>query len=148
MMNIKKKINSILLIVLNIKKYYEIKKYYSEFESKNCSFIESWPKKMSIKAWFVRLLKGGYQSEHIHPGGWVSGVFYLKLPKTSKREEGAIEFGLWGYDYPILNKNYPTQRYYPKEGQLVLFPSSLFHKTIPFHNDEDRLCVAFDLIPN
>jgi Putative 2OG-Fe(II) oxygenase len=29
----------------------------------------------------------------------------------------------------------------------VLFPSSLFHRTIPFNSDEERICVAFDLKP-
>ena len=29
----------------------------------------------------------------------------------------------------------------------TLFPSSLFHRTIPFRSDEERLCIAFDLLP-
>jgi hypothetical protein len=33
-------------------------------------------------------------------------------------------------------------------GDIVLFPSSLFHRTIPFSADEDRICVAFDLKPD
>ncbi len=32
-------------------------------------------------------------------------------------------------------------------GDIVLFPSSLFHRTIPFTADEDRICIAFDLKP-
>ena len=33
------------------------------------------------------------------------------------------------------------------KGSLVLFPSSLFHRTIPFISQEERHSIAFDLIP-
>jgi len=33
-------------------------------------------------------------------------------------------------------------------GDIVLFPSSLFHRTIPFNAKEERICVAFDLKPS
>ena len=32
-------------------------------------------------------------------------------------------------------------------GDIVLFPANLFHRTIPFQADEERLCIAFDLRP-
>jgi hypothetical protein len=32
-------------------------------------------------------------------------------------------------------------------GDIVLFPSSLYHRTIPFNSDEERVCIAFDLKP-
>jgi hypothetical protein len=35
----------------------------------------------------------------------------------------------------------------PREGHLVLFPSCLWHGTVPFDEDEARLTVAFDLQP-
>lgn len=121
--------------------------YRAEFSSENCVFMKSFPNTLSLSGWMVRLLKGGHQSEHIHRSGWLSGVLYLQVPKTGDREEGSIEFGLWGYNYPILNSGYPRERYYPENGNLVLFPSSLFHKTIPFDSDEERVSIAFDLIP-
>ena len=33
-------------------------------------------------------------------------------------------------------------------GTLCLFPSSLLHYTIPFESNEDRIVLAFDMIPN
>ena len=125
----------------------QIEKYAEKFAGEDCGFITSFPKKLNLTAWFVRLAKGGHQTEHIHATGWLSGVFYVQIPKTEDPEEGAIELGLWGYDYPILNNNYPKQRHYPTAGSLILFPSSLFHRTIPFHGDGERLCIAFDLLP-
>ena len=124
-----------------------IEKYRIEFSAEDCGLIKWFPNKLSLKAWLVRLLKEGHQTEHIHHAGWISGVFYLQVPKYTNQEEGCIELGLWGYDYPLLNKNYPRKRYYPKNGDIILFPSSLFHRTIPFHSNEERLSIAFDLIP-
>jgi hypothetical protein len=123
-----------------------IKSYHAELLSQGCDFVKLFPKEAYLSGWFVRLKKEGHQKEHMHPSGWLSGVIYLKIPKVSNREEGAIEFGLWGNDYPILDKNYPRKQFYPKGGDLLLFPSSLFHRTVPFHSDAERVCIAFDLI--
>ena len=125
-----------------------IEDYRLKFSSEDCIFARFLPKEISLIGWFVRLLKEGHQASHIHPSGWLSGVLYLQLPSNSPAKEGAIKFGLWGYDYPILDNNYPEKEYYPKSGDIILFPSSLFHRTIPFHSDEERMSIAFDLIPN
>ena len=124
-----------------------IENYRFEFSSENCDFIRLFPKTLTLSGWFIRLIKGGHQTEHIHSGAWLSGIFYLQMPKCTDQEEGSIELGLWGYDYPILNKSYPKNRFYPKNGSIILFPSSLFHRTIPFHSDEERMSIAFDLRP-
>ena len=124
-----------------------IENYRFEFSSENCDFIKLFPKTLTLSGWFIRLIKGGHQTEHIHSGAWLSGIFYLQMPKCTDQEEGSIELGLWGYDYPILNKSYPKNRFYPKNGSIILFPSSLFHRTIPFHSDEERMSIAFDLLP-
>jgi len=124
-----------------------IKDYRSNFSSKDCAYIKFFPKQLFLSGWVVRLSNGGHQTEHLHPDGWLSGVVYLQIPEDIREDEGSIEFGLWGYSYPILNENYPRKRIYPEKGDVILFPSSLFHKTIPFHSNEERICISFDLIP-
>lgn len=37
--------------------------------------------------------------------------------------------------------------YQPQKGDIILFLSSLFHRTIPFNSDVERCAIAFDLIP-
>jgi hypothetical protein len=125
----------------------EINSYHRKFSSEDCLFIRSWPIKHSLKGWYIRLIKNGYQKAHIHPNGWVSGVVYLKTVEPGNTNEGAIELSLHGYDLPILDQNYPRNIHSPQIGDIILFPSSLFHKTIPFHNDTERCVIAFDLIP-
>jgi len=97
-----------------------------------------------FNSWSNTLKKEGYNIPHIHPSGWVSGVFYLNVPEKLKNNEGGIEFSLHGYDF-INNKKLTTNSLHiPKIGDLILFPSSLFHKTIPFDSNGERICIAFD----
>ena len=124
-----------------------INEYKIKYKTKPDGFISRWPNKFSLLGWYNRLLKHGYQRPHIHPGGWLSGCFYLKMPKLLKEGEGAINFSLHGYDYPIVNSDIPFYQYPPKEGDLILFPSSLFHKTLPFSSNQERHVIAFDIIP-
>jgi tetratricopeptide (TPR) repeat protein len=124
-----------------------IQDYRAQYADRTDAFIAQWPKVCAFNGWHVKVLKDGYQESHIHPTGWLSGVIYLKMPETLDPDEGAITFTLHGRDYPILNDDIPTLRVSPKEGDLVLFPSSLFHYTSPFHSDGEREVVAFDLCP-
>ena len=137
------------LPILNLKKIIleVINEYKIKYKTKPDGFISRWPNKFSLLGWYNRLLKHGYQRPHIHPGGWLSGCFYLKMPKLLKEGEGAINFSLHGYDYPIVNSDIPFYQYPPKEGDLILFPSSLFHKTLPFSSNDERYVIAFDTIP-
>jgi hypothetical protein len=34
-----------------------------------------------------------------------------------------------------------------KVGDLVLFPSWLVYRTLPFHSDQERVCIAFNIKP-
>ncbi|WP_373280560.1 putative 2OG-Fe(II) oxygenase [Methylomonas koyamae] len=48
---------------------------------------------------------------------------------------------------PTPTRRFPHPNRRPKVGDLVLFPSSLFHRTIPFNSDQERICIAFDIKP-
>lgn len=125
----------------------EIRAYHRRFQADSCYLIQGWPKKLQLEGWFVRLTKSGYQRKHIHPEGWLSGVLYLQVVPSLGQQEGGIEFGLHGDDLTVLDNNYPRHVHLPQRGDIVLFPSSLFHRTIPFSTDGDRMIVAFDLMP-
>ena len=40
----------------------------------------------------------------------------------------------------------PTWTYRPEPGAVVLFPSYLYHRTIPFRSDQQRISIAFDVL--
>ena len=134
--------------ILKLKKIIEkqIINYRKVYKGSQDFFIKKWPTESKFRGWYVRLTKQGHQKSHIHPAGWLSGVIYLKVPKLLNKNEGSIEFTLHGYDYPY-DKSLPNLIYSPKIFDITLFPSSLFHRTIPFNSQEERQVIAFDLVP-
>lgn len=123
--------------------------YKNRFAGADCELIKSFPNELEFtSSWYVRLRRAGYVDRHIHEVGWISGAVYLVLPIDKKDPtEGCFEYGLHGDNYPQKHDNFPVGIATPSVGDIVLFPSSLFHRTIPFHSNEERICIAFDLKP-
>lgn len=126
-----------------------IDSYRNNFVGEDCVFVKSFPEKTEFaSSWYVRMKQGGHLTSHIHEDGWVSGSLYLSLPtRKAHQHEGSIELSTHGDDYPKRHDNFPTKTIAPEVGDIVLFPSSVFHRTIPFSSDEERICIAFDLKP-
>ena len=124
-----------------------IEDYRNYFSDSSEYFISRWPSDSLINGWIVYLKNQGMQTSHNHLSGWLSGVIYLNIPKTENFEDGAIKFSLHGYGYPKLKKNIPEKIIKPLTGSIVLFPSSLYHSTIPFDSKEERISLAFDILP-
>jgi uncharacterized protein (TIGR02466 family) len=130
----------------------EFKNYKQHFANADCELIKSFPEQLEFtSSWYVKMRQGGNLSAHIHEIGWISGAVYLAIP-TSDGIEAAFEYGIHGDDYPIQPtkaiSDLPLARTMPGVGDIVLFPSSLFHRTIPFTANEERICIAFDLKPS
>ena len=127
----------------------EFLNYKQKFAGADCELIKSFPTELEFtSSWYVKLRKGGYVDKHIHEIGWISGAVYLQIPKHRiDPTEACFEYGLHGDNYPKLHENFPSEIVSPNPGDIVLFPSSLFHRTIPFNSEEERICVAFDLKP-
>jgi tetratricopeptide (TPR) repeat protein len=95
-------------------------------------------------SWSVRLNSGGFHINHIHPEGWLSSAFYVRTPKTLQGLEGALKFGEPGPPTsPPLREDHWVK---PEPGMLVLFPSYMWHGTVPFFSEEKRLSCAFDIV--
>ena len=122
-----------------------VQSYKLKFKNELCSYIEKWPSANYLSGWHVILKHQGYQRPHIHAGGWLSGVIYLKVVPSLDKHEGATKFSLNGPDYNMLSS--PSFLFEPDEGDIVLFPSSLHHQTIPFTTHMDRIIISFDLLP-
>jgi Tfp pilus assembly protein PilF len=99
-------------------------------------------------AWSVRLRPGGFHANHVHPRGWISSAFYVALPSTMEgaaTQAGWLKFGQPG---PPTRPRLPPEIFVrPEPGLLALFPSYLWHGTVPFGGDETRLTIAFDVVP-
>ena len=67
---------------------------------------------------------------------------------NKNNDEGNIKFSLNGAGYETDGvDNYPEKIIDLSLGDMVMFPSSIFHSTIPFSSDENRITLAFDTIP-
>lgn len=96
-------------------------------------------------SWSVRLGANGFNVTHSHPVGWLSAVFYVVLPE----EPGPAPAGALHLGAPPAELGLNLQPYAvipPRAGQLVVFPSILWHGTYPFAAGE-RLNIAFDVVP-
>ena len=55
---------------------------------------------------------------------------------------------LTGFTCWILGDAEPeVRRIRPQEGRLVLFPSFVYHETVPFESQAHRISIAFDAVP-
>ncbi len=98
--------------------------------------------------WSVWLRPEGFHHNHVHPEGWLSSACYIELPEQidSPGQEGWLKFGEPGVlTKPKLPYEFSIR---PEPGKLVIFPSYMWHGTIPFGGDEPRLTVAFDIVPD
>jgi FOG: TPR repeat len=127
----------------------KVKAYQKYFAGSDDALIKLFPKELEFaSSWYLRMKQGGYLTSHIHEEGWISGCVYLQLPdKGADGHEGSFEYGTDGDDYPRLHDEFPSRIVDQVVGDLVLFPSSLFHRTLPFQAEQERVCVAFDINP-
>lgn len=105
----------------------------------------------TLRAWGTVLEAGGYQTAHMHPLGWLSGVYYVECPaglpaEAVATDAGALEFGS---PPPRVSAavSHELRRVEPRPGRLVLFPSYFYHRTLPFVATGRRISMAFDVMP-
>jgi tetratricopeptide (TPR) repeat protein len=98
-------------------------------------------------AWSVLLRPGGHHVNHIHPMGWISSAFHVELPAVvDEGRQGWMKFGEPPFSTtPLLG---PEHFVKPEAGVLVLFPSYMWHGTVPFGGGQPRLSAAFDVVPD
>ena len=104
-----------------------------------------------ISSWIVRQFDNEYNPLHVH-GGHISGVGYLKVPKT---------FGKLKQDNKAYNNNgnlnlvhgsrmFLSKSIYniePKVGDFYFFPNYLMHTVYPFNGtDEERRSISFNAL--
>ncbi|MCH7742330.1 MAG: tetratricopeptide repeat protein [Proteobacteria bacterium] len=107
------------------------------------------PREFEFSAsWSVKLRQNGYHEIHIHPMGWISACYYVDLPRvidTTSEREGWIQFGEPNIE---LATPLPAQHAIkPAAGTMALFPSYMWHGTVPFKSDEIRTTVVVDIVP-
>lgn len=102
-----------------------------------------------VGSWSAQLQSGGRHVNHFHQEGWLSSAFYVLLPpsmESSSSSAGCLQFGQPDEELR-LGSLPPRHMLRPKVGRLALFPSYLWHGTVPFTDAQPRLTIAFDAQP-
>ncbi len=108
------------------------------------------PARARLGAWGLIQRGGEHEAWHMHRDGWLSGVYYVRVPSTVSAEgegRGCIEFGPPASLERLLPGVVTYWRCAPREGLLLLAPSHYPHRTIPTGADDDRISFAFDVMP-
>jgi tetratricopeptide (TPR) repeat protein len=96
-------------------------------------------------SWSVRLVSQGFHVSHTHPMGWISSACYISLPAPAAMGRPPAGWLRLGMPPPELGLDLPAYaEIEPKAGRLVMFPSTMWHATVPFA-DGERLSVAYDV---
>lgn len=113
-------------------------------------FLRAIPRDYRLSMWATLLEGGGEITTHIHEQSWLSGAYYVAVPAAvdaaNADHAGWFEYGHPGVAIPGHAPELGWVR--PREGLLVMFPSYLYHRTVPFAAvGETRISISFDLTP-
>lgn len=109
-------------------------------------WLRARPDRWSLSLWGTILSPGGAVESHIHAPNWLSGVYYPHVPAAvGAGAEGGFAIG--PLPARLGGQGRMLRSISPAPGLMILFPSFLWHMTLPFGGHEDRLSFAFDLVP-
>tara|TARA_B100000941_G_C28283556_1_gene437805 strand:+ start:48 stop:671 length:624 start_codon:yes stop_codon:yes gene_type:complete len=150
--NLRSKENYILDTGLfNLKKFFEssIKTYVEtvvigeEYDDLELDFkiTQSWLNKT--------LCNSNGHHLHNHPNSFISGVFYIQVDPSvdsivfNKSSQDFFHLPIKSYN----NFNSSSWKVPVTNGELLLFPSSLFHQVNPVGGKKDRISLSFNTFP-
>jgi uncharacterized protein (TIGR02466 family) len=112
-------------------------------------FLRAVPRgRYTLNLWATRVAAQGVIDTHIHEESWLSGAYYVELPPAVRDDEtaGWIEFGRPHRGLPEPPAD-DIRCLRPEVGCLLLFPSYLYHRTLPYAGEGERISISFDLAP-
>ena len=114
-------------------------------------WVAAAPRRAMMRSWCVITEGSGYERWHMHPFGWMSGVYYVDVPdavSAGADSDGCLILGL--SDRLLSAEAAAAVGHHlvrPRPGLLALFPSHSYHRTFPHRAAGKRICVAFDIEP-
>jgi uncharacterized protein (TIGR02466 family) len=111
-------------------------------------FLDNIPGAYRLHVWATLAAQSGYIDTHIHEDSWLSGAYYVELP-TAIDSDGSAGAGWIEFGRPLAGlpqwPEHALRRVRPQVGTLLLFPSYLFHRTLPYAGPGERISISFDL---
>ena len=100
-------------------------------------------------SWSVKLKSGGFHTNHMHPQGWLSNCTYVNVPQDinqyDRTQAGWLKLGESSLN--LGERENIAKTICPKTGLRVLFPSYIWHGTIPFTSSNFRITLPSDIAP-
>lgn len=116
-------------------------------------FIRARPATALVRYWILLSDGEGHQIPHAHPGGWLSGVYYVAVPDviaSGSGPAGCLQFAM-PEEAPAAGPPIQGPMIRPQAGLFVTFPAHARHRTFPYApapgDTAPRIVVAFDLEP-
>jgi hypothetical protein len=111
-------------------------------------FARTRPGRARLEPWAMVSPSDGWQSSHVHPSGWLTGVYYVAspLPEGANAYHGPLVLGAIDTRNLGVDPPWGVREIEPTPGRLVLFPSYLPHGTLPSGVEGSRISVAFDVV--
>jgi uncharacterized protein (TIGR02466 family) len=103
---------------------------------------------MITNSWFTRNPTGASHYAHNHPNSIFSGVYYLDAEASDVTFEFECTISKnfkFIYDCSVLNEyNSNNLTLSPRTGDVLIFPSWIWHKVSPNTGSTDRLVLGFN----
>jgi Flp pilus assembly protein TadD len=114
-------------------------------------WLSARPRRARMRSWCVLSESEGFEQWHMHPFGWLSGVYYVQVAPAMESDTGtagALAFGLPdGFIGSEAAQAFGETIVRPRAGTLLLFPSHSYHRTFPHGGATRRISIAFDVMP-
>ena len=123
---------------------------FKKFSKEKLNYTENFAISTS---WITILEKGDQSQQHCHKNSFYSGVYYFD--EYEQGEGGKLEFQTPLINFPDFylipekwnSLNTRVIEITPVKNLLVLFPSYLLHRVLPYHGTSLRKSLAFNIIP-
>ena len=107
----------------------------------------------AVEGWKNINEPGNFNIKHVHPEADFSGVLWIKVQEncgnilfeTPNFFEKYQELHSYTDEFALKTNSYMTYFFYPKEGKILIFPSSLSHQVEENKSDEDRISYSFNI---
>jgi hypothetical protein len=113
-------------------------------------FLRSCPAEFELEGWANVSDGASHHLSHMHPRAWASGVYYVVEPsiaRESGKHQGWLHLGPPEETGSSTRRGWAERLIAPKPGRLLLMPGYFYHHTEPMGVDEERISIAFDVVP-
>ncbi|HEY5279870.1 MAG TPA: putative 2OG-Fe(II) oxygenase [Pseudolabrys sp.] len=124
--------------------------YIAKMRRDDHPFAAARPDAFKLASWAIVSNGESRHVPHVHGQAWLTGVYYVVQPPVSRApgsRRGWLRVGApVGYGVGP-DQGWDERLVAPAPGSLVLMPGYFFHDTQPMEVDEERICIAFDVVP-